>query len=529
MKGSTVYASIQKRGLHLGLLPEMAAAVNGSVPITLDHDLHVLPQAGRRLTLAEFAEAIDDLAARLWAAGIRPDEHLVIHKSANADIWMLGAAASRIGAVPVMLSPALDAPTVAALMRRLERPSLLTDLPKLDAGLAKEALADLTRHVLITAGEREGTQSLAGLAHAPRVTPVVRPIDEAAVITHTSGTTGLPKLVVHTPRTQGIRLVPQWRLLTLLRRKDTVAIHIPFVHSRMVAAMSLALLKQLPVLLLNESDPDSVAEQFLAHRPGFVEALPNSLMDWEDLAGDPRRPFASVKVFSSTFDAIHPRTMGRLLNASDRPGALFFQIYGQSEVGPAVGRAYFRNSAHKANGRCVGWAMPAGAAKVRVVSRNGKTPSPANPGFIEVAWPGLAKTYYAEQDRYDTNRNGAWWRTGDVGYRTKLGCLHMLDREVDMIDGVRSSLEVEDVVLGRLPELSELVVVTGPDDRPVPVVCTADDAPLDRARWRAAVTDFPQLADPVQLPQAELPRTATLKVQRIALTQQLQHHQPDPA
>ncbi|MFF3646895.1 class I adenylate-forming enzyme family protein [Streptomyces sp. NPDC002564] len=529
MKGSTVYQSIQKRGLHLGLLPEMAAAVNPSTPITLDHDLDALPQAGRRLTVAEFARAVDDLAARLWAAGVRPDEHIVVHKSHNADIWMLGAAASRIGAVPVMLSPALDAATVTALIQRVGRPSLLTDTAKLDAGLAAHPLADLTRRVLVVAGERPGTTSLAGLAGSPRVRPVVRPLDEAAVITHTSGTTGLPKLVVHTPRTQGIRLLPQWRLLKLMRKKDPVAIHIPFVHSRMVAAMSLALLKELPVLLLRESDPDTVAEQFLTHRPGFVEALPNSLMDWEDLSADPRKPFASVKVFSSTFDAIHPRTMSRLLNASDRQGALFFQIYGQSEVGPAVGRAYFRNSAHKANGRCVGWAMPAGAARVRVTSRDGRPPSAHNPGFIEVAWDGLAKTYFAEQDRYDTNRNGDWWRTGDVGYRTRLGCLHMLDREVDMIAGVRSSLEVEDVVLGRLSELSELVVVPGPGDEPVPVICTTDDAPLDIARWRAAVTDFPQLADPVQIPQAELPRTATLKVQRIALARHLQERLADTA
>ncbi|MEU6996610.1 class I adenylate-forming enzyme family protein [Streptomyces sp. NPDC046465] len=529
MKGSTVYRSIQKRGLHLGLLPQMAAAVNGSTPITLDHDLDALPHAGRRLTVAEFADAVDDLAGRLWAAGVRTDEHLVIHKSANADIWMLGAAASRIGAVPVMLSPALDADTVGALMQRVGRPTLLTDTRKLQGGLDQLALADLTRRVITVAGEHPAAQSLAALAGAPRVAPVVRPLDDAAVITHTSGTTGLPKLVVHTPRTQGIRLLPQWRLLSLMRRKDPVAIHIPFVHSRMVAAMSLALLKELPVLLLNDSDPDSIAEQFAAHRPGFVEALPNSLMDWEDLAGDPRRPFASVKIFSSTFDAIHPRTMSRLLHSSKRSGALFFQIYGQSEVGPAVGRAYFRGSAHKANGRCVGWAMPLGAARVRVVSRDGRPPTQDNPGFIEVAWEGLAKTYFAEQDRYTANRNGAWWRTGDVGYRTRLGCLHMLDREVDMIEGVASSLEVEDVVLGRLPELSELVVVPGPGDRPVPVICTTDDTPLDAARWRAAVTDFPQLAAPVQLTQAELPRTATLKVQRLALADHLHQRLTDPA
>ncbi|MDI3409420.1 class I adenylate-forming enzyme family protein [Streptomyces cavernicola] len=520
MKASTVYTSIQKRGLHIGLLPEMVAAVNGSTPITLDHDLDVLPDVGRRLTVAQYAAHIADLAARLWAAGVRPDEHVVLHKTANADIWLLAAAASRIGAIPVMLSPALDAATVGALLKRVDQPNLLTDERKLD-GLAEVAPAELTKRVIIVAGDRPGAQSLSRLAGSPKVSPVVRPIDEAAVITHTSGTTGLPKLVVHTPRTQGTRLIPQWRLLSLMRKKETIAIHIPFVHSRMVAAMALALTNEMPILLLREVDPEVVAKQFLQHRPGFVEALPNSLMEWEGLTEDPREPFASVKIFSSTFDAIHPRTMSRLLKSSGRRGALFFQIYGQSEVGPAVGRAYFRHSAHKANGRCVGWAMPKGAAKVRVVSRDGSKPTKSNPGFIEVSWPGLAKTYFAEQDRYDINRKGDWWRTGDVGYRTKFGCLHMLDREVDMIPGVESSLEVEDVVLGRLDELTELVVVHGPNADPVPVICTVDDKPLDQDRWRAAVADFPQLAAPVHIPQAELPRTATLKVQRLALGDRL--------
>ncbi|MGW0885798.1 class I adenylate-forming enzyme family protein [Streptomyces sp. NPDC002671] len=521
MKGSIAYKSIQKRGLHIGLLPEMAAAVNGSTPIILDHDLDVLPEAGRRLTVAQYADHVDDLAARLWAAGVRPDERVVIYKTANADHWMLAAAVSRIGAVVVNLSPALDPKTVGVLIQRVDQPTLLTDGAKLDV-LAEVPLADITRRVITSADDRPGTVSLAGLAGSPRVKPVVRPIDEAAVITHTSGTTGIPKLVVHTARTQGLRLLPQWRLLSLMRKKETVAIHVPFVHSRMVAAMSLALLKAYPVLLMRESDPAVVAEHFLKHRPALIEALPNSLMEWEGLTEDPRMPFASVKVFSSTFDAIHPGTMSKLLKSSARRGALFFQIYGQSEVGPAVGRAYFRNSAHKANGRCVGWAMPLGAAKVRVVSRDGQRPTEQNPGRIEVAWPGLAKTYYGEQDRYDSNRKGEWWGTGDIGYFTKFGCLHMLDREVDMIPGVRSSLEIEDVVLSKMDELSELVVVQGPNSEAVPVICTHGDQPLDRDRWKAAVADFPQLADPVQILQAELPRTATLKVQRLALARRLE-------
>ncbi|MFD9902645.1 AMP-binding protein [Streptomyces sp. NPDC059063] len=526
MKGSTAYASIQKRGLHLGLLPQMAAAVNPTTPIHLDHDLDALPEAGRHLTIAQYAAHVADLAARLKAAGVQAGEHVVIHKKANADHWMLAAAVSRIGAIVVNLSPALDPQTVAVLLERIGRPTLLTDGATHDRLSTELDLPSLTQRVITSAQPRPATVFLGDLADAQPATPVLRPIDEPAVITHTSGTTGIPKLVVHTPRTQGIRLVPQWRLLSLLRGRQTVAIHIPFVHSRMVAAMTLALLKQYPLLLMREKDPAQVADQLLTHRPALIEALPNSLMEWEQLTNDPRAPFASVKVFSSTFDAIHPATMSRLLNASHRRGALFFQIYGQSEVGPAVGRAYFRRTAHKANGRCVGWPMPHGAAKIRVVPRNNQPPTPQNPGRIEVAWPGLAPTYHGEQHRYNANRNGPWWQTGDIGYRTRYGCLHLLDRETDMIPGIHSTLHIEDTLLAALPELTELVIIQGPHNQPVPVITTHNDTPLNPDRWHTATTPFPQLTTPLHIPHNQLPRTATLKVQRHTLTQHpaLKHH-----
>jgi acyl-coenzyme A synthetase/AMP-(fatty) acid ligase len=276
----------------------------------------------------------------------------------------------------------------------------------------------------------------------------------------------------------------------------------------------------MPVLLMNDSGPKETAELFARHRPGFIEALPGAFLDWEGLADDPREPFASVKYFSSTFDAIHPRTVRRLLDSSERRAPQFFQIYGQSEVGPAVGRPYFRGSLRRMDGRCVGYPLP-GSARVRLVSQNGKRPTAKNPGFIEARWDGIAKTYYGEQERYDANVHDGWWRTGDVGYRTRFGCLHMLDREFDAIPGVGSNLEIEDLLLDRLEELVELVVVRGPKAEAIPVVCTRQDLPLDLDRWRAAVAGHPQLADPVQIPLAELPRTATLKTRRVELSRRL--------
>jgi acyl-coenzyme A synthetase/AMP-(fatty) acid ligase len=508
-----------KRGLYLGTVPERAAVKHGATLLALDHDLDVLPEAGRRLTVAEVAAYATDLANRLAAAGVRAGNHVVVYKRANFDAWLLATAAARLGAVPVMLSPALPAPTVAALLKRLQRPHLLTDGPKLDE-LAGLPLDELTASVIGVAGAGRGVSSLARLAGSPPVPPVFQGLDEPAMITHTSGTTGVPKLVVHTPRTMRTRLRPQLFMLALMRRRETVAVSVPFVHSRLFAAMALVLMKGMPTILVNNHAPEDVAKFFVKNRPGLIEALPNSFLAWEGLAADPREPFASVKYFSSTFDAIHPRTVRRLLDASRRRSPQFFQIYGQSEVGPAVGRPYYRRHAREMDGRCVGFALP-GSARVRVVSQNERPVSGSNPGFIEVRWDGIAKTYHGEQDRYDENVNGGWWRTGDVGYRTRLGCLHMLDREIDTIPGVGSSLEIEDSVLDRLDELVELVVVQGPDAEPVPVVCTRDDEPLVPARWRQATGDYPQLGAPVHLPLAELPRTATLKTRRVELSRLL--------
>ncbi|WP_326798511.1 AMP-binding protein [Streptomyces sp. NBC_01808] len=477
--------------------------------LTLDHDLDVLPGAGRRITVSELAYHVSDLAARLAAAGVRAGEHVVVYKRPNFDSWILGTAVARIGAIPVMLSPALDAPTVAALMQRLGRPHLLTDAAKLGL-LSGEDLDELTASVITI-------DSLAGLEGSPGVPAVFTALDEPAMITHTSGTTGLPKLVVHTARTMRTRLRPQLFMLGVMPRRETVAISIPFVHSRLFAAMALVLFKGMPTLLVNNHDPEAVATFFLKNRPGLIEALPNSFLAWEGLVNDPRRPFASVKYFSSTFDAIHPRTVRRLLDASRRRSPQFFQIYGQSEVGPAVGRPYYRRHARDMDGRCVGFALP-GSAKVRVTSQNGRQVTPDNPGFIEVRWDGIAKTYHGEQDRYDENVNQGWWRTGDIGYRTRAGCLHMLDREIDTIPGVGSSLEIEDAVLDRLDELVELAVVQGPGNKPVPIVCTRNDEPVDPHRWQQATRDYPQLTDPVHIPLAQLPRTATLKTRRVELT-----------
>ncbi|MDT0345808.1 class I adenylate-forming enzyme family protein [Streptomyces litchfieldiae] len=509
-----------RNGLYLGMVPERAAAKHPHSPVTLDHDMDAAPEAGRQLTVAQLADLVDDMAARLWAAGVRAGEHIALYKAHNFDIYVLACAAARLGAVPALLSPALDGNTVVALLKRLKRPHLVTDEGKLANELADARPAELTSTVIVPDGSREDTVSLAKLAGSPRREPVLLAGDAPALMTHTSGTTGIPKLVVHTALSLRGRYRPQEQLVRLIRKPETYAIHVSFVHSRMYMAMAVMLDRGKPVVVVEHGEPENVAPLFARHRPGIVETHPNSFMEWEELVDHPLKPLANVKYYSGTFDAIHPPTIHRLLSASKRRKPLFFQFYGQSECGPLVARWYSQKNAHKANGRCLGYPLP-GMTHVRVVPRDGQRPTKKTPGFIEVLTDGRAVNYFAEEERYRKELNGKWWRTGDVGYRDRLGRVHVLDRAVDVIPNVDSTLEVEDAVLGRMEELIELVLVPGPSKEPLPVVCTKDNVPLDLDRWRRAVAEFPQLADPIQMPLAELPRTATMKVQRIELARRL--------
>jgi hypothetical protein len=73
-----LFPSAERHGLYLGLVPEKAAARHPNSPITLDHDLDAAPGIGREFTVADLADLVDDVAARLWAAGIRPRDHVAL-------------------------------------------------------------------------------------------------------------------------------------------------------------------------------------------------------------------------------------------------------------------------------------------------------------------------------------------------------------------------------------------------------------------------------------------------------------------
>lgn len=511
------------RTFRIGRMFEEAARRCPDTSVVLDEPLSVTGSGRTEYTYAELAEVVDDLAARLRQAGVKPGDYVPVHKGANFDLPLLACAAARIGAVPVMLSPALSPATVLILLDRLKAPWIVMDAEKLGV-IAAEA-PELNADVLLTEAVAEVPADtrvihLSTLTGGPRPAPVDLPPDHPTLITHSSGTTGVPKLMVHSSRTLAHRLLPQQLLAWPVRRREKVLLAMSFVHSRFFNSLGVFLFYGNPVVVIGPARLEKVREILVRTRPTVAETHPNNFVLWEDFADDPDRPLSSIGYYSSTFDAIHPGTVKRLLASSSHRRPVLLQLFGQSETGPLTGWLNTLPSVDRVDGRCIGVRLP-GFTRIRVVDDSGHPVPPGTIGRLEVRTRGRIQTYLAEEGRFRSQLNKGWWYVGDMGWKDRKGRTYLADREVDKINAIDSNLSVEDVLMERLPEIAELVIVPSQEGLPTPLLATRDDRPLDRRRWAAAVAELPDLDAPIQWRFADFPRTSTWKIRRLEIRELL--------
>ncbi|MDQ4024422.1 MAG: acyl--CoA ligase [Actinomycetota bacterium] len=501
-----------------GRMAHWAADHHGAVPVWTDRPLDISPESGQTLDYERMAALSDDVASWLHAAGVRRGDTVAVVKKNNPDILAVASGAVQIGAVPALVTSQMDPASANVVLSRLDKPFVVSDSWTLDSGALRNAdVTALARRVVLIDGERNGTVSLDSLRGGPPAPAATRDLSDPAVIVHTSGTTGTPKLVLHS----GGSIAASSLLGATSRfvgRRDTSAVCLSWVHVRAVTGGVAPLVRGLRIMALSDPDPDSVAEVFSAWRPTVVETHPNIFMRWEQLADHPLRPLENVRLYVVTADALHPRTIRKLLRAPDRRSPIFFEGYGMSETGPATFRTYTR------------WSPPARhrgrprppRTNVRIVDPvDGRVLGPRLPGAIELSTRSMFTTYVGEEARAAERKSGKWFRTTDVGELSRTRALRLLDRRRDQVPGLESCIETEDLLLARLEELMEVVILASPDGGPVPVVCTHRDAPLDPARWAEATRDLSILGAPRQVPFGDLPLTSTWKVRRFRLAEQI--------
>lgn len=509
--------------VQLGLIVENAVRRFGSIPLWLDRPLDIAPELGLELDYTRISTLIVEAAGSLAAADVSAGDYLAIIKRDNMDVFVLAAAASRLGAVPALLSPTLRPDAMDILLARLREPLVIADR----AAIQRHGLLERSCNVIVVDGPIDGATCLTKLRSA-LPSPVKTPApDDVAAITHTSGTTGTPKLCMHTGRSlAGQACVQLIAHKVFLTRRDVFATCPTAIHARVLSGWHALLAVGCGHLALFEPDPVTTAKFLKRYRPTVVDTFPNVYIQWEQFANDADGPLSNVRFFISTFDAVHPRTIQRLLRASKRRFPLWVQGYAQSEVGLATLSVRWRRRkvAPTSDARDVGWAVP-GLTRVRITdSVSGKRLGPGSVGQIEVGSVGQIAGYLGEDARTASGWNGAWWRMGDVGQMTRWRTLRLHGRRVDAIPGLPDALAMEDQLLVRLPELTELVILPGlKGGLPTPVVCTAGDQPLDRARWDKAMIGLPMLAEPIHRRWADLPTTATWKVKRSELLRQLKN------
>jgi acyl-CoA synthetase (AMP-forming)/AMP-acid ligase II len=169
--------------------------VRAGIPGVLDAALRDRPEAtaviarSARLTYAELDVAADRSAAALWDLGLRPGGRLAASLPNDIDVVLAFHGAMRIGAIWVGIGEALAAPEKQHLIGDCT-PTLFLASAEAIAGCADALAAVGGRGV--TVDELRTATTAAGEAPIVEVDP-----NAPAGIAYTSGTTGVPKGIVH--------------------------------------------------------------------------------------------------------------------------------------------------------------------------------------------------------------------------------------------------------------------------------------------------------------------------------------------
>ncbi len=416
---------------------------------------------GETHSYGEFAARVRRTAQALAGLGVgRGDKVATVLANCRELVELLWAVPS-LGAANVPLSPLLMGPGLLSLLADSDAAALVTQasmLPVID-GIRAQLPPRLASRILLVDGASPGYPELAPLREAASdAAPDVRPAaDELFNIMYTSGTTGLPKGIMHTHFVRSMYcliMASAWRMTP-----ESVVLHTgAIVFNGAYVTLMPSFYLGGHYVLARQFDAVQTVELIERHRVTHTMMVPAQIVALLDAPNFAPDRLASLQMILSLGAPLHQEHKDRL-NAL-LPGR-FYELYGLTEGFVTI--LDVADSSRKSGS--VG--IPAPFNEMRIVREDGSIAAVGEVGEIVGRGPMLMTGYYKRPDLTAQAIRDGWLFSGDMGYADEDGFLHLVDRKKDMIDSGGVKVYPRDVeeVVARHPAVREVAVFGVPDDK----------------------------------------------------------------
>ncbi|HSN22260.1 MAG TPA: AMP-binding protein [Usitatibacter sp.] len=439
----------------------------------------------QRLTYREFWGRVARVGNMLRALGVRPGDKVATVAGNSLELLETYWAVPSIGAVLVPLSPLLLPAGLAALLRDSDARCLITQASMLP--VLRQIGAELPPHVLLIDGARDGFGDYPALCAAQPDTMVPAQVRDGDLfnIMYTSGTTGMPKGIMHTHFIRsmyGTLMAAAWRMTPESRTLHAGAI---VFNGAFVTLMPTFYLGATYVLM-RQFDAAAAIETIERERITHVMLVPAQIIAiLGSPAFEPKR-LASLECILSLGAPLLQEHKDRLNAALPRR---FYELYGLTEGFVTI---LDREDAVRKSGS-VG--VPPPFYRMRIAREDGNDAAPGEVGEIVGRGPILMTGYYKRPDLTAQAVRDGWLFTGDMGYVDDEGFLHLVDRKKDMIDSGGVKVYPHDIeeIVARHPDVVEVAVFGIPDEKwgetPLAAVILREGATVGAEALRAWINE----------------------------------------
>jgi benzoate-CoA ligase len=489
-------------------------------------DHPALLSASETLTYGALAARVGQFAAGLREAGVAPNDRVGMLMLDTPDIIALHLGAMAAGAIAVAMSSRAS-PEEFTQILSIVRPAVLV----IDAEFVE------TAKVAIAGGSpqtrlmyRDGELAAWKSKPAAPLVPTPRKPGDPAFWVMTSGTTGVPKAVEHHHRNVGICARYYEEVLGCTREDRLFAtsrFHFAYAIGNMFAGLRMGAGN---VLLERWATERTVAETMARFKPTVLLSVPavyHRLLE----AGLPQTPsFRALRYFVSAGERLPPQIWNAWEAASSHP---ILDGLGCSELVYMV----IGNTPTRRRPGSSGHAMP--GVELRIVGDDDTViTKPDTAGRLEVRMTSVCEGYRSASDAQrpperpvERFKSDGWFATGDEYVRDADGFYHHRGRTGDIlrVSGLWvSPSEIEDALAG-IPSIVESAAVLGENDIGLAEIVLyvvpapgADAAAAKKAAHERLAQALPRYKQPRRFEAiADLPRTATGKVQRHKLRERL--------